>query len=310
MKVLIAEDEVVSRRKLAALLNRWGFEVVAVSDGTEAWQALQQEDPPRLAILDWMMPGMDGLQICREVKKLADRPYIYLLLLTGKDQKDDIVEGLEAGADEYLCKPFDPIELKARVRAACRVLDLHARINAAIEKLRVEATHDSLTGVWNRSAILGILKIQLARSARERSPLCVVMADIDLFKRVNDTYGHLVGDAVLVEVNKRMRGTIRPYDAVGRYGGEEFLIVAPGCDLTGGQHLAERLWVAVSCEPIETSEGPIGVSVSLGVASSDGAKDADSLIHAADAALYRAKRGGRNRVELASADKLTEALAG
>jgi two-component system cell cycle response regulator len=309
VRVLIAEDEAVSRRKLAALFAAWGFEVEVVSDGEAAWHALQQEDPPRLAILDWMMPGMDGPQICREVRKLAERPYIYLLLLTGRDRKDDIAEGLEAGADEYLCKPFDSTELKARVRAACRVLELHGRINSAMEQLRIEATHDALTGAWNRAAILDILNRELARGVRQSHPTCAVIADIDYFKKVNDAYGHLVGDAVLRAVSQRLQSMIRPYDALGRYGGEEFLIVAPASDLESGKALAERLRVAVSQQSIETTQGPVQVTVSFGVAAIAGNTDLDSLIHAADVALYRAKNAGRNRVEPARLDKLTEAAS-
>ena len=309
MQILIADDDPVARRMIEAFLSQWGFETVAAEDGNEAWKILQQKNPPRLAILDWMMPGMDGLQICREVRKLTERPYIYLLLLTGKDQKDDIAKGLEAGADEYLCKPFDPTEVKARVRSACRVLELHERMIATLEKLRIEVTHDTLTSVWNRSAILDILQRELARSERESSPVSVVIADVDHFKQINDKHGHQAGDAALREVTVKMQSQVRPYDSLGRYGGEEFLVVAPGCDLNGGKVFAERLRVAVSHEPIETTQGPIPVTVSLGVASNTGIRDADSLIHAADGALYRAKNGGRNRVELACFAKMTETIA-
>lgn len=301
MQILIADDDPVARRRVEVLLQKWGFEVVVSEDGAAAWRILQQEGSPRFAVLDWMMPGMNGAQVCQEVRKLEGRPYSYLLLLTGKDQQDDIVEGLDAGADEYLCKPFDPSELRARIRSGCRILELQERLIAASEALRVQATHDPLTGLLNRAAILDILRRELARSKRDGSPVGVVIADVDHFKQVNDTYGHSAGDAVLQEVTRRMQSVVRAYDALCRYGGEEFLIVVPGSDLDGSLALAERLRVAVCRDPIDAAGTLIHASISLGLAVDEGFCGADSLIGAADAALYRAKNSGRNRVEAALA---------
>jgi two-component system cell cycle response regulator len=302
MKILIADDDPVARRRVEASLQQWGFEVVVAKDGAEAWRMLQMESPPRLAILDWMMPGMDGAQVCQEVRKLEGRPYSYLILLTGKDQQDDIVEGLHAGADEYLCKPFNPSELRARIRTGCRILELEERLIATSEALRVQATHDPLTGLWNRAAILDILRRELARSKRERSPVSVVIADVDHFKHINDTLGHLAGDSVLRQVTARMQSVMRPYDALGRYGGEEFLVIAPGSDQDGAHGLAERLRSSVCDSPLPVSEGVISVTISLGVVATQGLEEVETLIRAADDALYRAKERGRNRVELASPD--------
>ncbi|MGA2631915.1 MAG: diguanylate cyclase [Terriglobia bacterium] len=299
MRVLIAEDEMVSRRMLEVLLGKWGHEVIVASDGMEAWEALRQKDPPRLAILDWMMPGMDGVEICREIRKPSERPYTYIVLLTGKDRKQDIVEGLEAGADEYLCKPFDHDELRARVRAGCRIVELQECVAMTLEELRAQATHDALTSLWNRSAILDILQRELARSERESSTVSVVLADVDHFKQVNDSQGHRAGDAVLREVTRRMQSLVRPYDALGRYGGEEFMVVVPGTDLAGGQALAERLRAGVDTEPVESPGGPLHITVSFGVAVNKGTKAIDPLIQSADEALYRAKSRGRNCVEAA-----------
>jgi two-component system cell cycle response regulator len=303
VKVLIAEDDMVSRRLLEATLTRWGYEVVTTRDGGEAWQVLQGPDSPVLAILDWMMPGMDGVEVCRKVRQRGHEPYIYLLLLTTKGLKEDVIAGLDAGADDYVTKPFDPHELQVRLRTATRIVTLQTELIEARERLRVEATHDPLTGVWNRRAIIEVLGNELARARREGTPVAVAIADLDHFKRINDTYGHVAGDMALSETVSRMRTLLRTYDAVGRYGGEEFLVVLPGCTSDDAYKLAERLRLGIGQEPVKTSGGTIAVTSSLGVAANDAVatEDAIALIQAADAALYRAKGGGRNRVELATA---------
>jgi diguanylate cyclase (GGDEF)-like protein len=304
MKILIAEDDLVYRRLLEGTLARWGYAVVAAGDGLEARAVLQADEAPRLAILDWMMPGVDGIDVCREVRRQTDKPYIYVLLLTAKDRKPDLIQGLEAGADDYLVKPFDASELKARLSAGRRIIDLQDQLIAAREALRVQATHDPLTGVWNRAAILEILARELARARRQGAPLGVIMADLDHFKRVNDTRGHLAGDAVLREAAQRLSGALRPYDAIGRYGGEEFLIVLPGCDEARTFALAERLREGLGARPVAFAGEPIPVTISLGTTAYDAASmaEAAALLGTADAALYRAKDAGRNRVERAAAN--------
>lgn len=307
MKVLIAEDDVVSRRVLEATLVKWGYQVVACVDGSEAWQVLQGGDAPQLVVLDWMMPGMDGVQLCREIRKRAEAPYIYILLLTAKSQRQDIILGLEAGADDYLTKPFDSHELKVRLRAGSRILDLQAELISARDSLRFQATHDTLTGLWNRAAILDILNRELARNRRSGSQLGVVMVDVDHFKTINDTHGHLAGDVVLREIARRMRASMRSYDEIGRYGGEEFLVVAPGCAAPDTLKLAERLRSCIGGEAIALAGRTITVAGSLGVASSSAWQEAgeDWLLRAADAALYLAKQRGRNRVELFCPDDMS-----
>jgi two-component system, cell cycle response regulator len=302
VKVLVADDDVVSRRLLEAMLTKWGYEVAVTRDGAEAWEVLQRADTPPMAILDWMMPSMDGVEVCRKVRQRGQEPYVYLLLLTTKGRKENIIEGLDAGADDYLTKPFDPHELQVRLRTGKRIVTLQAELIEAREALRVQATHDQLTGVWNRRAILEVLGNELARSRREGLPVAIAIADLDYFKRINDTYGHIAGDTALCEAAGRMRALLRPYDAIGRYGGEEFLMVLPGCTSRSAFILAERLRISMSQEPVKVPEGAIDVTSSLGVASSDtiASMDATTLIRAADSALYRAKAGGRNRVELAT----------
>jgi diguanylate cyclase (GGDEF)-like protein len=299
LRILIAEDDAISRRLLETILGKWGYEVVVALDGEQAWQVLQTENSPRLVILDWMMPGMDGIELCRRVRERLSVPYVYVLLLTARSQREDLLQGMEAGADDYVTKPFDANELKVRLRAGRRILDLQEQLMAAQEQLRDQASRDPLTGIWNRTAVFEVLRREVARSERESSPLAVAMADLDHFKNLNDTYGHMAGDAVLREATRRMSTCIRSYDAIGRYGGEEFLVVLPGCDEQSAAGRAERLRGAIVNKPFDTSEGRITVTCSLGVAStSNGANgDVESLLRAADAALYRAKANGRNRVE-------------
>ena len=308
MKILIAEDDPVSRRLLEVTLSKWGYEVITCTDGQAAWDVLKAPDAPQLAILDWMMPRLDGLQVCKNVRNPAERlaePYVYIILLTAKSQKTDMVIGLEAGADDYLIKPFDAQELRMRLRAGRRILDLLDELVRAREILREQARKDSLTQLCTRATVLELLKHELDRAQRTSmgrdAPVSVVLADLDHFKHINDTYGHLAGDAVLREAARRMRDAVRPYDSIGRYGGEEFLLVLSNCDTLGAAALAERLLQAVRKDTMVLAEGTVSVTLSAGVATSGVIQDPETLVGAADAALYRAKRGGRNRVEVATA---------
>ena len=301
--ILIADDDPVSRRILESWLQKWNYRVNAVANGLDAWNALRQDDSPQMAILDWEMPGLDGIEICRRLRAQEGGSYKYVLLLTAKGDKEDVVSGLEAGADDYLTKPFDANELRARVRVGNRILELQSALLKAYAEQQFEASHDRLTGLWNRGAILDLLARETLRGIRVGETTAVIMADVDHFKRINDTHGHLVGDAVLCEVGRRMLDSIRNYDFAGRYGGEEFLIVLTKCSALDLMATAERVRSRVWETPIETEAGPLPVSISLGLASHNVA-DLDSskgqqLVRAADAALYKAKANGRNRVECA-----------
>jgi two-component system cell cycle response regulator len=291
VKVLVADDSPISRHLLQVSLCSAGYETCLVPDGVEALRVLEQDESPKLVILDWMMPHLDGVEVCRAIKKRVAEPYVYIILLTAKGHQEEINEGLEAGADDYITKPFDLQELKARLRVGKRILELH-------ERLFAQATHDSLTGLLNRSAILEALQKELIRSVREKNPVAVIMTDLDHFKHVNDTYGHLAGDAVLREAARRLSASLRAYDAVGRYGGEEFLIVAPSCGLAGGAELAERLRESICGLPIDASGEAIFATMSFGVAATCSIKKVNQLLSAADEALYAAKKAGRNRVEM------------
>jgi len=300
-RILIADDDPVARAMLQALLTKWGYVVVSAADGLEAARILESADAPQLAVLDWMMPGAEGPEICRRVRALSDRPYVYILLVTGRSQRGDLLRGLESGADDYLTKPFDNEELRTRLLVGRRILDLQNKLITAREELRFKATHDSLMGIPNRATALEAINRERSRQFRDTNSFGVALIDIDHFKRVNDTCGHLVGDAVLKAVAQRIAGCVRPYDTVGRYGGEEFLVVAPLSDSVGTMSLAERVRKRIESTPILTDSGPIQVTISCGVAicSSDSPMESQALLFLADEALYRAKAAGRNRCELA-----------
>lgn len=300
MRILIADDDPTTRRLLELVLIRWGYDVTVTEDGQHAAQALRRPNSPRLVILNWMMPGLDGVDICREIRARQDHRYTYIVLLTARYHPDDVVAGIEAGADDYLTKPFDLHELQARLRAAQRILAAHEQLLAACDSLQHQATHDQLTGVWNRAALFDLLERTLQRGRRTRSSTSVLLADLDHFKRVNDLHGHPAGDSVLVEVAHRIRSTLRVYDSVGRFGGEEFLVLVPDCDTETARQLAERMIERVGSEPIQSTVGPTAVTLSIGIGTCESRveMDADSLVRAADAALYSAKQNGRNRVEV------------
>lgn len=274
---------------------------MTVSDGDEAWEVLQADDPPRMAILDQRMPGLDGLEIVRRVRCLPQEPYIYILLLTMYDQEQHLVAGLNAGADDYIVKPFRSHELQARLEAGQRILEIQDQPISARDQLHSQATTDAATGLWNRAAILEILERELERARRMGDHIGLAMLDLDDFKRINDSYGHQAGDTVLLECGQRMRNCVRTYDATGRYGGDEFLSVHPGCDIEQAVMLGERLRREIAKETVMVGEAPLWVTASAGVVSTELTPDASAkeLIALADEALYVAKRAGRNRLEIA-----------
>lgn len=293
MKILLVEDSYIERRKIGAYLTDWGFEYVGVGSGTEAIKLLESPNPPDLALLDWLLPGLDGIDVLRRIRKVSQGNYIYTVMLTAKTQKQDRIAAMEAGADDYLSKPVDPTELRSRIVVGKRILELQ-------QSLRFAATHDFLTNLMNRSEILAALERESARGGREDKPMTLILADIDHFKRVNDTLGHAAGDEVLKEVARRLKTDLRPYDLVGRYGGEEFLLILPGCGLADGARRADTIRQLVGKDPIKTPFGETSATVSMGVTAAAATRDCPvaEFLRQADVSLYAAKKNGRNRVEI------------
>jgi diguanylate cyclase (GGDEF)-like protein len=294
---LVADDDTASRLLLQKVLTKWGYDVVTASSGEEAWTILTGDDSPDIAVLDWMMPELDGVEVCRRIRALELSSPPYLLLLTGRDNKQDIATGLESGASDYVQKPFDHDELRARLLVGRRFAELNRKLLDTQAELRRQALTDPLTRIMNRRAILGRLTEEMARAPRQGLPLSIGVMDIDHFKSINDTLGHAGGDAVLQAVVERGQKALRAYDAIGRIGGEEFLIVMPGVGPRDTEIVLERLRKAVSDRPVSTQGQDVSVTVSIGGAVCQG-ETMDELLNLADDALYKAKNQGRNRVHL------------
>ena len=299
MKVLVAEDDVTSRSILQAVMGKWGYDVVTAQDGEVAWEILQRPDAPQMALLDWMMPGLDGVELCRRVRAQETDEPPYLIILTARGEKPDIVAGLKAGADDYIAKPYNSEELQARLGVGMRVLELQDHLRRALGEAKRLALTDPLTGISNRRAIFALLQSEMARMTRDKGALWVSMLDIDHFKRVNDTLGHSAGDVVLRECAQRITAVIRPYDATGRFGGEEFLLVVPTRSDYLVKEAFERVRGMIADHEFVVGGNRVSVTVSQGVAPWNGTETADELIRRADEALYCAKEGGRNRVAYA-----------
>lgn len=300
MQVLVVDDSAVYRKLIGDHLRSWGFGVSLAETGSDAWRILAQIEAPKLVLLDGVLPDLDGTEICQRIRCAgSSRPYIYVVLLTSNEGRQNMLDAMQAGADDYLVKPFDELELKARLLVGKRILDLQEELVSAREAMRHAATHDSLTGLMNRGEIVAMLQRELERSRREHHPVGVILGDIDHFKSVNDTLGHLFGDEALREIGRRLRAQLRIYDGVGRYGGEEFLMVLPSCDLPDAMSRANELREIISRTPVLCSGEERLITMSMGVAVSASAKknDLEALLKQADAGLYEAKEKGRNRIE-------------
>ncbi len=293
MKILIADDDPISRRLLEATLSGWGYDVLVTSDGSKAWEAIQQPEAPGLVISDWVMPHMDGLELCRKIRQMERTGYIYFIILTAKGRKEDLIEGLEAGADDFLIKPFDREELKCRTRTGKRIIEMEQRI------MKLAAT-DSLTGVLNRRAFMERMEQEINKSLRENTSFSLILTDIDYFKKVNDRYGHQTGDMVLQKFPEKLLNSSRPYDFAGRYGGDEFVICLPGADISQSGSVAERMRSKVEEMKIMPPDGSQSIRITASFGTTDFLMDSkgkvDSIINRADNALYKAKNEGRNRV--------------
>jgi diguanylate cyclase (GGDEF)-like protein len=295
-RVLIAVGDASTRLTLQDWLGKWGYDIVLAGDGSAAWEILQQRRPPELVIVDGAISGIDSIDLCRRLRDKSRKFYHYVIVIKGRVHKDEAVLALEAGADDYLIEPLEEPELRARLKAAGRIIALQDELIGAREEHRVRAMKDGLTGLWNRAAFLDIFKREMDRAERAHASTGLLLLDLDHFKRVNDRYGHLAGDAVLREVALRFKQNVRSYDFVGRYGGEEFLIALPGCDRAQLRKRAEGIRKAICDEPVRVGKVEIPVTVSIGAAAATkGGKSAMEVVGVADCALYRAKDEGRNR---------------
>jgi two-component system, cell cycle response regulator len=301
VRILVAEDDLTARNILTGVLRKWGYEVIAVKDGQAAWDILQLPDSPHLVILDWMMPGIDGLEVIRRTRaQFVDQPP-YIILLTSKDERGDILSGLETGANDYIKKPFDQEELYARIGVGQRTVELQANLYETKQTLAHLATHDPLTGILNRRAIMEQLSKELSRSLRNGhctncAWLSIGYFDIDHFKYINDHFGHQSGDEVLKAISKILADHMRNYDSFGRLGGDEFLVIAPGASEEISMDLFARIVTSIAGHKILLGSEKVSVTVSIGVASIHSEIGIDELLDIADAAMYRAKREGGNRV--------------
>jgi len=313
MKVLIADDDPTTRRMLSRLAEKWGYEPKVAADGYSAWAKLQPPDPPRILILDWQMPRLDGVSLCKELRlrQASSLPYTYVIFLTARQAKRDVVTALDAGADDYLIKPFDSRELEARLRAGRRIIELQDELLEAKDEIERLSLTDPVTGVLNRRGIMSALQRALADAMVDATPLTVMVADLDGFKRINDLLGHAAGDAALRAVATRLEANVRPPASVGRFGGDEFLAVFPR--LSPGQALlvAEAALDAVSQIEIVHAGAPTALCASGGLATWDRRETLDGLLARADDALYRAKARGRPPLVVApGAQNLTAAAKG
>jgi diguanylate cyclase (GGDEF)-like protein len=301
VKVLVADDDPGSLLVAKAAVERYGHECLAAADGDEAW-ALYLAYQPDVVVTDWMMPGMDGLALCRAIRAREGDLYTYIVLLTSQGSRNDVLAGLEAGADDYVTKPLDPFVLHARLLVALRVTTLHADLAHYRKMLAQQARTDPLTGLHNRLKLSEDLERLHARSVRYAEDYCVAMCDVDNFKSYHDIYGHQAGDLALRAVAAALAGQARTTDGVYRFGGEEFLLVLPNQSQLGAKALMERALDSVRDLKIAHSGDPLGqLTLSAGISAftAENRLDAETLLGEADAALYAAKAAGRNRVELA-----------
>ena len=299
-RVLVVDDDPLSRKILEQVLVSAGFEVESAADGQEALGKVRQHRPD-VVVTDWQMPVMDGLTLCRILKATEETRFTHVVMLSSRGEVEAKVTGLEHGADDYVVKPVEPVELQARVRVGLRLQKALSELAAKNEILEKLALTDALTGLANRRAFGEALEAELARVGRHGRPASLLFLDLDHFKAVNDSHGHAVGDEVLEGVSLVLKRACRRGDLAARIGGEEFAVLLPATGRIPAALVAERIRRTVELHPIGRS-ALVPVTVSVGVASTEGlpgVPGADELVRQADAGLYRAKAEGRNRVSAA-----------
>ena len=297
-KVLAVDDSAIYRKLVEQSLSGERYAVLFAKNGREALD-LFAKDQPAVVITDWNMPDIGGLELCKQIRRDFPDCYCHLILLTSNSEKEQIVEGLAAGADDYLTKPFHSGELVARVEVGRRIVDLHRQIQAKSLLLEEMVLTDALTGLPNRRAIDVWAPRQLSAAARHDFSIWAVMADLDLFKKVNDTYGHDAGDTVLKNFSEILKSNTRQSDMCARLGGEEFLVIITHADKEGVKTVVERIRKQFENNKVIVGNATIAATASFGIAGFRGTKppDLDALVARADAAMYAAKHNGRNRIE-------------
>lgn len=302
-KVLIIDDSPVARKLVELPLVEKGYNVILATSGHEAIELFEKHKPD-VVITDWMMPDLTGKDICERIRSSSKTAYTYLIVLTAQTCKDNLVEALALGADDYLTKPFHRGELVARVGVGARITGLQRQIEGKNKQLEELALTDALTGLPNRRAIEDWAGTQLSSAARHGFPFWVALADLDHFKQVNDTFGHDAGDAVLKKFAKILKGSLRRGDLCGRLGGEEFLLVLTHTDKENALAVIERIRLELASAPVTFGGCTVGVTASFGLAGFEAREKSSTLSklkELADTGLYAAKRGGRNRIEFAPA---------
>ncbi len=296
-KILVVDDDRSMRNLVKETLEGLGFVIETANDGVEAVEKIRAA-PPDLLILDVMMPKMNGLEVCRIVKSFADDNFIPIILVSVKDDIGSKVTGLKLGADDYLAKPYNPLELRARVASMLRIKSLQDKVNSKRKQLEALSVTDDLTGLCNHRAMHQRLKDEFLRAQRYNDPLSILLVDIDHFKVINDNHGQLFGDLVLTELAKLISGAVRETDSVARYGGEEFLVILPQTHFSGCLPVAERVWRSVAQRDFREGKNASKLTVSVGVAffPSKNVTSVEQLLANADQAVAQAKREGRNRI--------------
>ena len=308
MRTLIADDDRIITAILSTTLSRMGMDVTVAHDGDVAWQTLNSLQPPALAILDWMMPNLDGLELCRRIRSTPRLAGTYVIIVTGRDSREDLVAGLQAGANDYMVKPLNIAELQARVGVGMRVASLQTNLAQTVKELRSTRDHlaklvstDVLTGVYSRRWWFDVAAKEFSRARRYNRMFSLLMADLDFFKQINDTYGHEAGDRVLKQFGGLLRKTCRQSDVIGRLGGEEFALLLPETSSQDAQRMATRITEACHALLLDSAGGETHVSCSIGITElRPDDERLDSVLTRADQALYGAKRAGRNRWQFAA----------
>lgn len=306
MKVLVAEANQDSRHALQEALDGWGYQVVEAEDGAQALETFRRELPPALVILGTLELESAPKQVCRDIREFGEKPYVYILLLATKGESKYILDVMDAGADDYLTTPYDDLELKARLRAGKRIMDLREELRRAQATIGYQAYHDPLTGLWNRGAITDALQRELARVRREKSPVGLLMVSIDMLKEINNKYGHMAGDSAIRATARSLRASLRPYDALGRYGGESFVMIVTGCDSRSALKQAERFQAALQGLTVDIAQwgkfvsgkdAAVALKHSIGVVSGTGEHDSETLIRSLESAIRTIKSEGGGRIE-------------